>query len=229
MIKTAVSSLLVCTFMLPFAVQERSQWQMPEEYKEVQVRQLEAQRNLLLAMADSMPQRLYRDRATPSQRDFAGQLHHAANGLVIIARDILDKPVPIRADTATVFNEPGAMKAYLNQVYDFAVAELRAQSAEDRNAMVEGPGRTMPRWQLWDEIHHHTMWTAGQTVANFRKHGMAPHRMGFLLMSYGLRITSSEHPTHPKSSSGRHRLIARPSVRLSSDCTTSGESNASNR
>ena len=32
----------------------------------------------------------------------------------------------------------------------------------------------MPRWQLWDELNQHTIWTAGQVVANFRKNGMAP-------------------------------------------------------
>jgi hypothetical protein len=37
----------------------------------------------------------------------------------------------------------------------------------------------MPAWQVWDEIHTHTVWTAGQVVANFRKHGMAPPSFTF--------------------------------------------------
>jgi hypothetical protein len=35
----------------------------------------------------------------------------------------------------------------------------------------------IPRWQVWEEVHQHTMWTAGQVVANFRKHDM-PHPAG---------------------------------------------------
>ena len=58
--------------------------QMPESYRQVQVNALELQRSLLLAMADSMPERLYRDKVTPIQRDFAQQLGHAAGALAFI-------------------------------------------------------------------------------------------------------------------------------------------------
>jgi hypothetical protein len=37
----------------------------------------------------------------------------------------------------------------------------------------------IPKWQIWDEIHTHTIWTAGQVVANFRKHGMPPPAFAF--------------------------------------------------
>ena len=179
MIDTALRALLSITLTFPLGAQEPEQFSMPDGYKAVQVRQLEAQHRLLLAMADSMPTRLYRDRATPEQRDFANQLYHAANGVVQFARLALNKPVPIAPDTAVVFNQPEAMKAYLERVYTFAIEELVAQSGEERNVIVDGPGRRMPRWQLWDEIHQHTLWTAGQIVANFRKHGMAPPGWGF--------------------------------------------------
>ena len=45
--------------------------------------------------------------------------------------------------------------------------------------MVSLFGTDMPRWQVWDELHEHTFWTAGQVIANFRKHGMAPPGFGF--------------------------------------------------
>ena len=35
-------------------------------------------------------------------------------------------------------------------------------------------GKLVPKWQIWDEVNQHAMWTAGQIVANFRKNGMAP-------------------------------------------------------
>ena len=53
-------------------------WSISPEYRAVQARALTMQRRLLLAMADSMPESLYRDKATPVQRDFAQQIRHAA-------------------------------------------------------------------------------------------------------------------------------------------------------
>ena len=32
----------------------------------------------------------------------------------------------------------------------------------------------IPRAETLDQVYLHTVWTLGQVVANFRKHGMAP-------------------------------------------------------
>ncbi|MEP7325518.1 MAG: hypothetical protein ABI836_06195, partial [Gemmatimonadota bacterium] len=63
--------------------------------------------------------------------------------------------------------------------YDWAGNVLKTQTAAQREAPANLFGKTMPTWQVWDEIHQHTFWTAGQIVANFRKHGMAPPGFGF--------------------------------------------------
>ena len=60
--------------------------------REVQLKMLEHQRKVLLQMVDSMPERLYRDRVTPSQRDFAGQIHHAASAAAGIVRSMMNGP-----------------------------------------------------------------------------------------------------------------------------------------
>jgi len=148
---------------------------MPESYREVQLRMLETQRSMLLAMADSMPESLYRDKVTPIQRDFAQQIHHCASALVFIAARYFGAETPALPDTAVTFGGRDGLRAYINGAYDFAEGILRDQPAADRETVVSFFGQVeIPKWQIWDEIHQHTIWTAGQIVANFRKHGMAP-------------------------------------------------------
>ena len=146
-----------------------------ENPKESQLRMLENQRTLLLSMADSMPERLYRDKATPGQRDFAQQVHHAASAAVFIGNAAAGGTRPSTLpDTATTFNTRAGLKQYINGAYDHLATLLKNQTAASRAEMYTLFGQQMPRWQVWDEIHTHTVWTAGQVVANFRKNGMAP-------------------------------------------------------
>lgn len=150
-----------------------------ENPREVQLRALEHQRSFLLAMADSMPERLYRDKVTPPQRDFAQQIHHAALGAVFLASSALGVPRPNLPDTATAFNSRAGLKSYVNAAFDHLVAVHKAQTAEARAQTVKLFDQSMPGWQVWDEIQTHTVWTVGQVVANFRKHGMAPPAFTF--------------------------------------------------
>ena len=153
---------------------------MPESYRQVQLSALELQRRTLLAMADSMPENLYRDKVTPIQRDFAQQLHHSAVPIAMFLPRLMNAAAPTGLpDTAATFNSRAGLKAYINGVFDYAAGVMRNQSAADRETPVAFFGTQIPRWQVWDELHQHTFWTAGQVVANFRKHGMAPPPFGF--------------------------------------------------
>lgn len=144
-----------------------------------QVAMLEHQRTMLLKMADSMPEQFYRDKVTEPQRDFAGQIHHAASAAAMISQMTMNGQKPTLPDTATAFNTRAGLKQYVNAAYDYAGALLKGQAAAARAETVKLFGKEMPRWQVWDEIHMHTVWTAGQVVANFRKHGMAPPSFAF--------------------------------------------------
>ena len=169
----AVGGLLAA----PLAAQQTA-GDMPESYRAVQAKALENQRALLLAMVDSMPERLYRDKATEAQRDFARQIEHAAGAVVFIAGRFLGAAPPAnRPDTAAYLNTRAGLRGYVNWVYDWAGGALKAQT--DRYKEVDLFGTKMPAWQVWDEIQQHTWWTAGQVVANFRKNGMAPPGFGF--------------------------------------------------
>jgi len=155
------------------------QAQSGENPRDVQLRALEHQRKFLLAMADSMPERLYRDKATPAQRDFAQQIHHAASAAAFVVAQTLGGPRPGLPDTASAFNSRAGLKAFVNTAFDYLVQLQKNQSAEARTQSVKLFGQAMPAWQVWDEIHIHTVWTAGQVVANFRKNGMAPPAFTF--------------------------------------------------
>jgi hypothetical protein len=152
---------------------------MPESYREVQLRMLEHQRKVLLAMADSMPERLYRDKATPTQRDFAEQIHHAAGAAAFIAGRTMGAAPATLPDTASALNSRAGLRSFVNAAFDYAANVLKTQNAQGRAEPVTLFGTTIPRWQWWDEIFTHTVWTAGSVVANFRKHGMAPPQFTF--------------------------------------------------
>jgi hypothetical protein len=151
----------------------------PETPKPLQLKMLEHQRKILLAMADSMPERLYRDKATPAQRDFAQQVHHAASAAAYIISTTMGGAKVSLPDTAAVFSGKTGLRSYVNGVFDYAVSTLNAQTAQARSATANLLGQSMPRAQIWDEIYAHTVWTTGQIVANFRKNGMAPPAFTF--------------------------------------------------
>jgi hypothetical protein len=169
---------------VPLAAQQRRQaqtfgpaaWRMSPEYRQVQRSALDAQRRLLLSMADSMPENLYRDRVTPPQRDFAQQLHHVVSANVLIATNWIatDGAAPA-SDTTAIFGSREGMRQYINTSYDYLTGLLDRGSEDDRNTVVQFfGGMRIPRWQVWDELNQHASWTLGQVVANFRKHGKAP-------------------------------------------------------
>lgn len=147
--------------------------------RDVQLRMLEHQRKVLLQMVDSMPERLYRDKATPTQRDFSGQIHHAAGAVASISQATMNGPTLAMIDTAAVFNTRAGLRTFVTAAYDYAINLIKSQSDASRAETGDLFGLKMPRWQIWDELHMHTVWTAGQIVANFRKHNMAPPAFTF--------------------------------------------------
>lgn len=152
-----------------------AKFSMAKEYRAVQANALKSQRKLLVSFADSMPERLYRDRATPAQRSFAEQVHHIVSANGALAAIFIKGGAPgAPADTAVVLNSRAGLKNFINATYDMLDQLMAAQSDADRDVQVKFFGTLMPRWQVWDELNQHSMWTAGQIVANFRKNGMAP-------------------------------------------------------
>jgi hypothetical protein len=158
---------------LAFCAVASARAQMPESYRQVQLSALETDRRLSLAMADSMQERYYRESVTAPQRNFAQQVAHAAGAVPMIAAMALGGPRPTLPDSGSIYTRAG-LRTYINAAYDYGAALLRAQTAADRATGTQLFGTAMPKWQVWDEIHQHTIWTLGQVVANFRAHGNPP-------------------------------------------------------
>ena len=175
------TALLLTLAVVPSVAQAQkpagtAEWQMPPQYKTIQLNAQETQRKLLLAFADSMPESLYRDKATPIQRDFAQQIHHVAVADVYIASRYVEniEKLPALPDTAATFATRAGLRAFINAAYDYSEKVLTAQTDADRGTLIWYFGQKLPKWQIWDELNQHSLWTIGQVVANFRKHGMAP-------------------------------------------------------
>src|SRR5690242_4759077 len=160
--------LALAAIAAPLAAQNADP--MPASYRAVQLAALKEQRRLLLSFADSMPERLYRAKATPIQRSFSEQVQHAAGSAAFIAGGFTraTKSPWNFADTAAANGTRVGLKAYINSAYDFAEGQLAAQTSADRAKIYDLFGTQRAGWQIWDEINQHTMWTAGQIVANFR-------------------------------------------------------------
>jgi hypothetical protein len=154
----------------------RESFPMPPEYRDIQLRAQQAQRALLLSMVDSMPEQFYRTAAADGQRDFAQQIHHAVNAnQYIVSHYILGwDSLPLRPDTTRIFNSRVALREFVNASYDFSIHVLQEEATADRQQLIWYFGQKMPKWMVWDELNQHTIWTAGQIVANFRSHGMPP-------------------------------------------------------
>lgn len=147
--------------------------------KNAQLRHLDWQRSVLLAMADSMPEDLYRDKVTPEQRDFAQQLYHSVQFPGLICHGIKEMDPPA-VDTASVLNSAEAMKGFISEAFDFCEEAMRNWPEEDRVSLVtSGSGVSTPKAEFVDQAFLHTAYTVGQVVANFRKHGMAPPAFPF--------------------------------------------------
>ena len=151
--------------------------QTAAEVQAAQANMMQNERHMVLAMIDSMPSQYFRDKATPAQRDFAMQLYHAVSAVPFLARTAMGSTVPAfggMRDSTSATASKDALRAFTNAAYDWAGQAVGAQTPAQRLAAVSLFGAHMTAWQVWDEIHQHTMWTLGQTVANFRAHGMAP-------------------------------------------------------
>jgi hypothetical protein len=152
-----------------------AKFSMSKEYRAVQASALKSQRKLMLSFADSMPEKLYRQRATPAQRDFAQQVFHIVSANGYLGQLFMTGAGPTSMpDTAAILNSRAGLKQFINDTYDKLDQLITTQTDADRDVQVKFFSGFIPRWQVWDELNQHAMWTAGQVVANFRQNGMAP-------------------------------------------------------
>jgi hypothetical protein len=168
-IKTALlAAALVAVTALPARAQTAA------DVRRAQLSMLALQQRMILSMIDSMPDAQFRAKATPAQRDFAMQLFHTASALPFIMRITMGANFPGPMDSTAATANKAALRSFVNTTYNWASSVLRDQPDSIRTQEVNLFGNRMPRWQVWDELHQHSMWTLGQVVANFRALGRAP-------------------------------------------------------
>ena len=152
----------------------------PVAPRSVQQRQLEWQKNYIIAMAEAMPENLYSDKATPEQRSFAEQLMHAAGFAPMACGRFISGTEPSLPAAEAAATSRAALVAYVTAAYDFCLATAASQPDDEREEVVDFFGMMqIPRAETLDHVYLHTVWTLGQVVANFRKHGMAPPEFVF--------------------------------------------------
>lgn len=152
----------------------------PVAPRSVQIRQLEWQKNTLLSMAEAMPENLYSDKVTPEQRSFAEQLMHAAGFAPMVCGRFISGTQPSLPDPEAATANRASLVGFVNAAYDFCLEAVESQSDDDRQTVVDFfGGMRIPKAETLDHVYLHTVWTLGQVVANFRKHGMAPPEFVF--------------------------------------------------
>lgn len=168
-----IATLVLCLVALTRA------WQMPEEYRQTQLDALASQRAFLHAMIDSMPTRHLSNVDNPGQRSFAEHIYHAGAANAAAVDRFFPGATFAPPDTATSIADKDGLRRVTDLSFDYLRAVLENQSDADRQSTLSLTGRTVPVWQVWDELNEHTYWTLGEIVGNFRSVGLAPPAFRF--------------------------------------------------
>jgi hypothetical protein len=171
---TVVRGLLVLLVLGPGTA--RAQAQLAAGTREMLVETLTGDRDLALAMLDSMPARLFRFKPVPEVRDFAQQIEHVAStGAAYVARFVLnDSHGPALGDSLAAVASKAALRQMVRTAFDYCLLELRTLPDSTLLTPTRFYGRDIPKWRVFLMVHSHDVWTLGSIVPYFRLNGMAP-------------------------------------------------------
>jgi hypothetical protein len=146
----------------------------PAGFRDRQIADLQRERQMTLAMVDSMPERLLHFKPVPVVRDFAQQIAHAAAPVALFASRAKGGPAPVLGDSTVYLNAKPALRDLVVKAYDYAIGALKDIPDADYTAPVAFAGQQIPRWRIFALAHEHSVWTRGELVSYFRLNGMAP-------------------------------------------------------
>ncbi len=156
-----------------------AQHRLAPETRAMLIELLEGDRELTLAMIDSMPSRLLRFRPTPDVRDFAQQIEHVGlTAAAIVARFALDARPPALGDAGTTLATKAGLRRLTDAAFDYCIRQARELPDSVLLLPTRVFGREIPRWRVFLYVHSHDLWTLGQVVPYFRMNGMAPPAFG---------------------------------------------------
>ena len=177
------AALLLATAAAPAAAQSRpattpaapaAAAAKPASPTDIMLADVERQRKNVLDYIEVAPDSVLRFRSTPGVRTYAQQIHHIAAANVMILSRVFGAAPLAPADTAQVFNDKGALRAYVNAAYDHTAQVVRSATPASlaKESTVFGMTRSGARWI--DGVLEHGTWTLGQTVPYLRMNGLTP-------------------------------------------------------
>ncbi|HEY2806108.1 MAG TPA: DinB family protein [Gemmatimonadales bacterium] len=146
----------------------------PQSFRDIQLEDLEREREMTLAMLDSMPERLLHYKPVPEVRDFMQQIAHAALTVSSFAATARGSRPPNLGDSTAYLGRRAVMRTAINRSYDFARDVMSGMSAAEYADTVRFFGAPTPRWKVFAAALEHSVWTRGELVDYFRLNGMVP-------------------------------------------------------
>ena len=133
-----------------------------------------AQKDMLVKIAQAMPEDKFTFKATPAQRDFAGHVMHIAQVNMMLLATIGGKtPAPQINMKAT--SKADTIKA-MSDTFDYGTALIKEQTDQTMVAGVQGPPwmGVSTRARMIAFLIGHTQDTYGQMVVYLRLNGVVP-------------------------------------------------------
>jgi len=147
---------------------------LPPGYRQTQLSDLERERQMTIAMLDSMPERLLHYKPVPEVRDFMQQIAHAALPVGQYAARARGESPPPLGDSTVYLASRAEMRVSIARAYDYARGVVEGMSDADYAGTVLFFGQSTPRWKVVASGLEHSVWTRGELVSYFRLNGMAP-------------------------------------------------------
>ena len=154
-----------------------------EAHRQIQLEDLRNQRMVLLALVEEMPAEWLNDADHDGQRTFAQQIAHAGVAFAVVAHRLFSEEghaYEAPPDAETRQYDKRVLVETVNQAFRAIEEVMASQPESTRVRMMSFQGQQVPVWQVWDELAEHAAWMGGQTVGNFRKHGIAPPNYRYL-------------------------------------------------
>lgn len=139
------------------------------------VKDWEAQKDMLMKIADAMPEDKFKFKATPPERTYGEQIMHIATANVGLSKLIDAKATPPSFTPESAKTKAEILKA-LSDSYDFGIAALKNQTDATLQETVQGPRFLGPstRARIAYRALGHSMDIYGQMAVYLRLNEIVP-------------------------------------------------------
>ncbi len=176
MIPLPIRIVLPAVLGLPAAL--AAQAPTPASVRDALLTDWQRDRANVLAVVDAMPESRLGFRPTPGVRTFAEQVHHVVAEDVTAVQQVLPgapTAAPADGDTAVLFHQKAALRAWAAGSFDWAIGRIRdAQDAQLARTLSLYRYPAAPTWRWLTLAREHGVWTLGQTVPYLRLAGARP-------------------------------------------------------